>query len=210
VSFLTFPAHETYRAGVNSPSARQPGTESLCWAWELTPTQSFGARVAHSLGPCQPALLPLVKGHRRFRCQKFSWYNDETRTFPLIFNGQVRVSFVMLECTHELVVRNHLGLMQPGTPRMFFSAAESLPMKRPSTSREPLNPCSQPVTVQAAIFPAAIFGFACLWRAPGLKREKTLCLGPATLALTSVRPSNHTSFWPWQMGMGSNGIPEDN
>jgi len=26
----------------------------------------------------------------------------------------------------------------------------------------------------------------------------------------AVRPSNHTSFWPRQMGMGSNGIPEDN
>ena len=26
----------------------------------------------------------------------------------------------------------------------------------------------------------------------------------------AVRPSNHTSFWPRQMGMGSNCIPEDN
>jgi hypothetical protein len=32
-------------------------------------------------------------------------------------------------------------------------------------------------------------------------------LGASELA---VRPSNHTSFWPRQMGMGSNGIPEDN
>jgi hypothetical protein len=41
------------------------------------------------------------------------------------------------------------------------------------------------IHMPAAIFPAAIFGITWLWRAAGMKREKTLCLGPATRALTT-------------------------
>ena len=60
VSFLMFPAYVTLRASVtvNSPSARQPGTASLCWAWVWTPTQCFGAGVVHSLEAWQ--LSPLL------------------------------------------------------------------------------------------------------------------------------------------------------
>ena len=46
-------------------------------------------------------------------------------------------------CTHQLLGRpqlNHLGLIQPDTPRIYFSVAQSLPMKRLSTARQHSQP----------------------------------------------------------------------